>query len=696
MNVVKQLPEAEKFLNESPHQDVAEWIMTLTNAIFKKLDGNLQDQLKAMIQSQIDEIHGCSGMKKVSKLSRAKCHQHTHSNSRMILKVPIIDLLTGQPLRTLPDVLNYYVSKREITSYCYQSGETCKKCKSNIIQRSEVKRLPDVLLIQYNRFNQSDGQKLNHDIECGNAMTAFNVHYELKGVIVHTGDSIHEGHYVTLTWNSQTESWNVLPTSTTMSTSITTYIKQAYVMLFQRTNTKDKEQEQEQEVPANETTTSQNVKTNNLEYSSLMKARHDARLPPMQQALSLVNPLNVCYANAGTNVLISSPAVSSFMAALPDSEGLLEIVKTLALTSPNTYTDLGDLRRTVAAHVDIVTNFENVKIQQDACEWIIALYQTIETQLNGDLKDRFIAMFKIQLRITYQCIEKLHTHAKEEISNILPLPVVDSVTKIPINNLTEVLNKYLQKEVINRCCHNCGSNMSSKQLSITLLPQVLIIQYLRFTAEGTKLDHSITADTSLKLNNIEYELTGILVHDGESIRRGHYYTITRCWETGIGYYLHDNNHPTIMSQQQVVENIQKAYILVFCRKSAQAEALLAPTINNQGPRHTNYEATTKPMEEEVTAAESHTEVRRTGELDTSQEALIDEDERLILQMCEKKKNILDIPVKKRTEIQKKEYRSLQYNLNKIKDKVNRLMDKFPYLKEKTKPVMTDAEKKSAQ
>ena len=131
-------------------------------------------------------------------------------------------------------------------------------------------------------------------------------------------------------------------------------------------------------------------------------------------------------------------------------------------------------------------------------------------------------MFKIQLRSTYQCIDKLHIHAKEEISNILPLPVVDSVTRIPINNLTEVLNKYLQKEVINRFCHTCRSNMSLKQLSITLFPQVLIIQYLRFTAEGIKLKHSITADTSLNLNNIEYELTGIMVHEGEFIRSGHY------------------------------------------------------------------------------------------------------------------------------------------------------------------------------
>ena len=34
-------------------------------------------------------------------------------------------------------------------------------------------------------------------------------------------------------------------------------------------------------------------------------------------------------------------------------------------------------------------------------------------------------------------------------------------------------------------------------------------------------------------------------------------------------------------------------------------------------------------------------------------------------------------------------------MNKIKDKVNRIMDKFPHLKEKNKPVMTDAERKSA-
>ena len=40
---------------------------------------------------------------------------------------------------------------------------------------------------------------------------------------------------------------------------------------------------------------------------------------PLQQMLRLSNPSNVCYANAGTNLLFSSPLVTRFLSALPDN-----------------------------------------------------------------------------------------------------------------------------------------------------------------------------------------------------------------------------------------------------------------------------------------------------------------------------------------------------------------------------------------
>ena len=67
-----------------------------------------------------------------------------------------------------------------------------------------------------------------------------------------------------------------------------------------------------------------------------------------QQMLRLSNPSNVCYANAGTNLLFSSPLVTRFLSALPDNNAGLNIVRQLATLEPYSVGNLKDLRKTVA------------------------------------------------------------------------------------------------------------------------------------------------------------------------------------------------------------------------------------------------------------------------------------------------------------------------------------------------------------
>ena len=64
--------------------------------------------------------------------------------------------------------------------------------------------------------------------------------------------------------------------------------------------------------------------------------------------------------------------------------------------------------------------------------------------------------------------------------------------------------------------------------------QVLVVQYKRFhwdsiAHRGNKIDHDIDAPNELMLNNVIYQLTGIVVHQGTYIDSGHYYDITHCW-----------------------------------------------------------------------------------------------------------------------------------------------------------------------
>ena len=384
-----------------------------------------------------------------------------------------------------------------------------------------------------------------------------------------------------------------------------------------------------------------------------MVQRHNKQLPQMQQLLKLENRgTNVCYSNAGTNVLMSSPHVTTFLANLPHTGGLVNTVQRLACLQPKVLTNLSELRTTVAAQAGIETNFDNENVQQDACEWIMALYQTIASMLNGELKDNFISMFKITTTVIYECSHLQHHSEKSEEYNYLPLPVVDSETDDTIDNLNEIINKYFDEELIEKACHICSSDSAKKTEHITGFPQVLILQYKRYNATGNKEGHDINATTSLQLANVQYELTGFVMHHGEDINSGHYEAVTRCWETGKGYILRDNCDPLPIEDEDVDSYLQQAYILVYCKKAT---------------------------EEVVAAVGAPTEARRVGDQVTSQEAVLDEEEEDILRKLEERNYIRDIPVKNRTSNQNKQYRKLQSHLKKQNDKVNKVLDRFPHL-----------------
>ena len=63
--------------------------------------------------------------------------------------------------------------------------------------------------------------------------------------------------------------------------------------------------------------------------------------------LCLYNPWHVCYANAGTNLLFSSPLVTKFLSTLPDNTANLNIVTGLATLASNSVGDLTNLREKV-------------------------------------------------------------------------------------------------------------------------------------------------------------------------------------------------------------------------------------------------------------------------------------------------------------------------------------------------------------
>ena len=53
--------------------------------------------------------------------------------------------------------------------------------------------MPNVFLIKYERYNNSN--KMVEDVKCELAVQLNNITYNLKGVILHEGDSIENGKY---------------------------------------------------------------------------------------------------------------------------------------------------------------------------------------------------------------------------------------------------------------------------------------------------------------------------------------------------------------------------------------------------------------------------------------------------------------------------------------------------------------------
>merc|ERR1712082_108109 len=119
--------------------------------------------------------------------------------------------------------------------------------------------------------------------------------------------------------------------------------------------------------------------------------------------LRLENPDNVCYANAGTNALLSSLFVTRFLSSLPKNNVQLNNVRQLARIQLNQITNLTELWGIVAQNTN--NDFNQDNRQQDVCEWIEALQNTIETKLKGDLQKDFSDFWRMESTITLKCYQ---------------------------------------------------------------------------------------------------------------------------------------------------------------------------------------------------------------------------------------------------------------------------------------------------
>ena len=406
--------DASKFIG-----DIGEWIKTLTEAINMGLEDHLKEKFKGILK---------------------------------VISFPITNT-DGFPIHTLTNIMRERLQDIPVEYKLFNPD----KPEEVMV----AKKMPDILTIIYQRFNKKTGKKFKHDIEFlhtdihtskGKPIYVINnENYILKGLIAHKGDTRKKGHYKYLSWNRENQSWQALPTPKWKS--MDTYIKNAYVLMFQTTTHEEKEDKQEQ------------VVANKEIISTLEEHRQCQLMPPVQQALCLINPSQVCYANAGTNVLFSSPHVTNFMATLPQCGGILNIMQSLAQAMPKESQNLLELRRTVDL-VEGEKKYSNDYCQQDASEWISSLNNAIQSQLNTALKDHFKSLYSTNIQYTYSCSCHSHVKAIQVTLRSFSYQWWKRKQEFVLELLIRHWKPFFDEEEVDIKCNDCESTVSTKQVCI--------------------------------------------------------------------------------------------------------------------------------------------------------------------------------------------------------------------------------------
>ena len=104
-------------------------------------------------------------------------------------------------------------------------------------------------------------------------------------------------------------------------------------------------------------------------------------------------------------------------------------------------------------------------IQEDTCEWIEALYNTIWKLLgqNGNMQTNWYNLFNCNFITTYECCNNSN-HKSQNISsnNILRLTVRDDAGGL-IESLIESLEDLFKETIMDKNCDDCGKETRLKK-----------------------------------------------------------------------------------------------------------------------------------------------------------------------------------------------------------------------------------------
>lgn len=179
-------------LNHQSQNDAAEFMLHLINHIGYEMDQKDQKAFFNLIQGSMINLVKCSAK---------------HENC-IISKFIILTFNFKYPEQITIDVDELMNSVEDKETFANSKCSTCN-ITGDIVKQTFIESLPSILIIQFTRFDQNQRKCLtsvsfNNSLMLGIADKLGHTElYLLKSAIIHIGETISTGHYITFTFNSE-------------------------------------------------------------------------------------------------------------------------------------------------------------------------------------------------------------------------------------------------------------------------------------------------------------------------------------------------------------------------------------------------------------------------------------------------------------------------------------------------------------
>ena len=164
-------------IKNAHEKDIAKLVFTVFNEFKLQLPNDLQKQMESMFGMVIKKTI------KVSHQNKLKADDIRSYRRRSYWRELEIRNENNRQLGTIENVFKKALETK-IEKEKYKEISTTRR----------IEKMPDVFLIKYERLNNtSPPNKLKENVKCKLAVQFNNIPYNLKGVILHEGDSIENG-----------------------------------------------------------------------------------------------------------------------------------------------------------------------------------------------------------------------------------------------------------------------------------------------------------------------------------------------------------------------------------------------------------------------------------------------------------------------------------------------------------------------